>query len=154
MASFKILDDFENYTDEEGSEIFMTWLDGFDDPATNGGLSSHNVPPFAEQGITRNNSFQSMPFRYSNGPARNSEVTLPLQGEDRDWSADALLRFWYHGQETNAGSPSDQLFVHITDAAGKTATAPAALFDELLTSGWTQVDIDLRVLDVDISQVA
>ena len=154
VAPFKILDDFDDYTDEEGSEIFMTWLDGFDTPATNGGLSAYNVPPYAEQGITRNNSFQSMPFRYTHGIVPNSEVTLPLQGEIRDWSSDALLRFWYYGQEANVGSQSDQLVVHITDTAGKTATVTVATFDELITTGWTQVDVDLTVLDVDLSQVA
>ena len=54
------------------------------------------------------------------------------------------------------GSQSDQLVVHITDTAGKTATVTVtvATFDELITTGWTQVDVDLTVLDVDLSQVA
>ena len=43
------MDDFEAYTDDEGSRIYQTWIDGWTND--NGGTVGHLDPPFAEQKI-------------------------------------------------------------------------------------------------------
>jgi hypothetical protein len=60
---YLVLDDFEGYTDKEGSEIFETWVDGW----TNGTGSQvgYTQSPFAEQ-IVVHGGKQSMPLEYNN----------------------------------------------------------------------------------------
>lgn len=67
-ADFVIVEDFEDYTAEEGGEVFMTWWDGFGGDASLGGSTSgHLDPPYVETG--RNNvhqGAQSLPLYYDN----------------------------------------------------------------------------------------
>ncbi|MHC4243645.1 MAG: LamG-like jellyroll fold domain-containing protein, partial [Planctomycetota bacterium] len=71
-ANFLIVDDMESYNDinegEPGSNrIYLAWVDGYDNPTTNGSTVGHLLgPPFAEQTIVHS-GFQSMPFSYDNG---------------------------------------------------------------------------------------
>jgi len=59
------VDGFESYTDEEGSEIFLTWADGWDD-AANGSLVGNPTAPFAEQTIVFAGA-QSLSMQYGVG---------------------------------------------------------------------------------------
>lgn len=81
------VDGFETYTDAEGEEIFMAWIDGFEDP-TNGSLVGHAASAngtFGETAIVRSGS-QSMPLYYDNTIAPYlSEATKTLGGDN--WSA-------------------------------------------------------------------
>ena len=42
------IDDFESYTDEEGSRIYQTWLDGLSDRSSGSTVGNIDAP-FAEQ---------------------------------------------------------------------------------------------------------
>jgi regulation of enolase protein 1 (concanavalin A-like superfamily) len=58
------VDDIETYTDDEGSRIYETWLDGFADKSS-GSIIGHMDAPFAERAIVHGGK-QSMPFEYNN----------------------------------------------------------------------------------------
>ncbi len=97
-----VMDDFESYndldtSDPESNRIFMTWLDGYDQP-TNGSLIGYDLPPFAEQSIVHS-GMQAMPYFYDNsGTANYSEATLTLSS-GRDWTIRGVkaLSLWFKG---------------------------------------------------------
>ncbi|MBC8472935.1 MAG: hypothetical protein H8D56_26030, partial [Planctomycetes bacterium] len=58
-ANFLIIDDMESYNDLDESDpasnrIYLAWIDGFDNPATNGSVVGNLNAPFAEQTIVNN----------------------------------------------------------------------------------------------------
>jgi regulation of enolase protein 1 (concanavalin A-like superfamily) len=93
------IDDFESYTDEEGSEIFNTWLDGYDVTA-NGSLVGHEVPPYAES--AKAHSGQAMPLYYNNTSGVSySEAELAFTPA-ADWTVNGAdtLSLYYRGEPT------------------------------------------------------
>jgi hypothetical protein len=98
-ADFLVVDDFETYNDEEGTDtrIYETWIDGYTD-----GLSGSTVgnldPPFAEQTIVHGGK-QAMPMDYNNisSPyfSRAYREFAPLQ----NWTVNGLsdLVLWVRG---------------------------------------------------------
>ncbi len=100
-ADFLIVDDMESYNDlnpdEPGSNrIYMSWLDGYDNPAVNGSIVGYASPPFAEKTIVHGGN-QSMPFEYNNSVGK-SEATLTLT-DVRDWTEKGVntLTVWFRG---------------------------------------------------------
>jgi hypothetical protein len=65
---FAPLDDFEGYTDDEGSRIYEAWFDGIADAAYGGSTVGYMQAPFAEQTIVHSGK-QSMPLAYDNTKA-------------------------------------------------------------------------------------
>jgi hypothetical protein len=57
------IDDFESYTDDEGSRIYETWVDGMTN--STGSIVGYMTAPFAEQTIVHSGK-QSMPLDYNN----------------------------------------------------------------------------------------
>ena len=57
------VDDFESYTDDEGSRIYETWTDGWTN--STGSVVGNLQAPFAERTILHSGK-QSMPFEYNN----------------------------------------------------------------------------------------
>ncbi|MBL7143410.1 MAG: hypothetical protein ISS76_04195, partial [Phycisphaerae bacterium] len=58
-ANFLIIDDMESYnnldeSDPASNRIYLAWIDGFDNPATNGSVVGNLNAPFAEQTIVNN----------------------------------------------------------------------------------------------------
>jgi len=152
-ANFLIIDDFENYNDlnedEPGSNrIFLTWLDGFDNPAINGSVVGYPEPPFAEQTIVHTGN-QSIPMSYDNAVGK-SEATLTLT-DQRDWTVNGVntLTIWFRGDAANIAEP---MYVALNDSAVVTNDNPEAA----LISTWTQWNIDLQTFadqGVDLSNV-
>jgi hypothetical protein len=108
------VDDFESYTDNEGEEIWQTWIDGFG-AATNGSQVGYLLPPYAEQDIVHGGG-QSMPLIYNNtAGVRNSEAALTLT-DPRDWTKHGVgaLSLWFRGYPPSVGS--------FTQGAGGTIT--------------------------------
>jgi hypothetical protein len=108
------VDDFESYTDAEGSRIYETWIDGW----TNNTGSTVGYPqaPFAEQTIVHSGR-QSLPMDYNN-------VKSPWYSEaEREWKTaqdwtlkDAnTLVLYVRGVATNAPAP---FYIGIEDKAG------------------------------------
>ncbi|MBP8911493.1 MAG: discoidin domain-containing protein [Phycisphaerae bacterium] len=74
---YAVIDDFESYTDEEGSRIYETWIDGLTTQKTASMVGYMNAP-FAERTILHGGA-QSMPFEYNN-------VKTPHYSEaERSW---------------------------------------------------------------------
>ncbi|NLH43377.1 MAG: hypothetical protein GX448_16175 [Planctomycetes bacterium] len=62
---FSPLEDFEGYTDDEGSRLYEAWLDGIADAAYGGSTVGYMTAPFAERTIVHGGR-QSMPLAYDN----------------------------------------------------------------------------------------
>ncbi len=139
-ANFLVLDDFESYNDLDPSDplsnrIFNAWIDGFDNPATNGSIVGYANPPFAEQTIVHGGN-QSMPFAYDNAVGK-SEATSVLTST-HDWTVNGVntLVIWFRGEAGNAAEP---MYVALNDSAVVTNDNP----DAAQTTSWTAWNIDL-----------
>ena len=133
------VDGFEAYTDEEGSRIYETWIDGWTNDT--GSTVGYVEAPFAEQNIV-NSGVQSMPLDYNN-------VNAPFYSEAerefaaaQDWTVNDVttLVLAVRGRPTNAAAT---LSIMLEDASRKTATV-AYSDPEALTKGkWTEWAIPL-----------
>ncbi|MBW7992717.1 MAG: LamG domain-containing protein [Planctomycetes bacterium] len=139
-ANFLIVDDFESYNDLEAidpasNNIFVAWVDGFDNPAVNGSVVGYLNSPYAEQTIVHSGN-QSMPFAYDNAVGK-SEATSVLT-YPRDWTEKGIntLTIWFRGNSANAAEP---LYMALNDSAVVTNDNP----DAALKTSWTQWNIDL-----------
>jgi hypothetical protein len=140
-ANFLIIDDMESYNDLDESDpasnrIYLAWIDGFDNPATNGSVVGNLNAPFAEQTIV-NNGIQSMPMAYDNAVGK-SEATLTLTS-NRDWTVNNVdtLTIWFRG---SSGNTAESLYVALNDSAVVTNDNP----DAALATSWTAWNIDLQ----------
>ncbi|MBW7988795.1 MAG: hypothetical protein FVQ84_02065 [Planctomycetes bacterium] len=140
-ANFLIVDDFESYNDLDPADpasnrIFLVWLDGFDNPATNGSVVGYANAPFAEQAIVHNGS-QSIPMAYDNAVGK-SEATLTLTS-NRNWTVKGVntLTIWFRGEAANA---ADNLYVAINGSAVVNNDNP----DAAQRTAWTRWNIDLQ----------
>jgi hypothetical protein len=139
-ANFLIVDDFESYNDLEAvnpasNNIFVAWVDGFDNPAANGSVVGYLNAPYAEQTIVHGGN-QSMPMSYDNTVGK-SEATLTLTST-RDWTVKGVntLTIWFRGSAANA---AENLYVALNDSAVVTNDNP----DAALANEWTEWNIDL-----------
>ena len=142
IADFIGIDDFESYNDLDpddpaSNRIFNVWLDGFDNPATNGSVIGNFDAPFAERTIVHGGS-QSMPFEYNNAVGK-SEATLTLT-DIHDWTAEGVgvLSLWFYGDTSNAAEP---MYVVLNGTAGVDNDNPNAAQVDV----WTEWRIDLQV---------
>jgi hypothetical protein len=133
------VDDFESYTDEEGSRIYETWIDGW----TNGTGSTVGYPtaPFAEQKIVHGGK-QSMPLDYNN-------VKSPFYSEAErefapveDWTVGDVttLALFVRGRSGNAPA---QLYVAVEDSSKKVGVVAYPDTAVTSTTAWTQWKIPL-----------
>jgi len=88
------VDDFESYTDDEGSRIYEAWIDGWTN--NTGAVVGYLQAPFAEQQIIYG-GVQSMPLEYNNvNPPYYSEAERTFASV-RDWTgngADTLVVYF------------------------------------------------------------
>jgi hypothetical protein len=148
VPDYLIVDDFESYNDigegEPGSNrIYLTWIDGFDNPATNGAVAGNLDVPFMSQG---RNSAQAMPLSYDNA-GKGSEATMTLVSK-KDWTEQGVTKLvvWFRGDSANA---ADRMFVALGNA---TVYHP----DDAATqdAGWNEWVIDLtEFAGVDLTNV-
>jgi hypothetical protein len=138
FTTYLTVDDFESYTDDEGSRIYETWIDGW----TNGTGSTvgNTTAPFAEQGIIHG-GLQSMPMDYNN-------VNAPFYSEAErefdttmDWTAagaDTLVLFV-------RGTPGNTaiLYIIVEDSSKKSATVTYPDPAIVGASKWTEWKIPL-----------
>lgn len=107
VADFILIDDFESYNDyvidvEGSNRIYLTWLDGYDNPSVNGSVVGYAEPDFAagkhfvETDIV-NGGRQSMPYFYDNSVA-DSKATMTLS-YPRNWTEEnvQVLTLWFRG---------------------------------------------------------
>jgi hypothetical protein len=141
VADYLIVDDFESYNDlnvdDPGSKrIFYSWLDGFDNPATNGSVVGYASPPFAEQSNVHGGR-QAMPLFYDNGVGI-SEATLTLV-DQKNWTEEGVgvLAIWFRGEADNA---AETLYVALNGNARVDNDNP----DAATITSWTEWTIDLQ----------
>jgi len=139
FTTYLSVDDFESYTDDEGSRIYETWVDGW----TNGTGSTvgNTSAPFAEQWIVHGGR-QSMPMDFNN-------VNAPFYSEAErefapamDWTArgaDTLILF-VRGTPGNRATP---LYVTVEDASKKNAAVTYPDPAVVGVSDWTAWKIPL-----------
>ncbi len=140
-ANFLIIDDMESYNDinegEPGSNrIYLTWVDGYDNPATNGSVVGNANAPFAEQTIVHSGN-QSIPMAYDNAVGK-SEATLTLTS-NRDWTVNGVntLTIWFRGDSVNA---AETLYVALNGNAKVNNDDP----DAATMTSWTAWNIDMQ----------
>ena len=136
-ADFLLIDDFENYTDDDaaGEAIWQTWTDGLD-VAGNGAQVGYLFPPYCEQTIIHG-GLQSMPLLYDNtAGVTNSEVVLPLT-TPRDWTAEGVgeLSLWFRGSSANVAEPP---YVAISKTTGVPAVVAHDDPSAATVGTWTQ----------------
>jgi hypothetical protein len=140
-ANFLIIDDMESYNDLDpgdpaSNRIFLVWLDGFDNPATNGSVVGNTDIPFAEQTIVHSGG-QSMPMSYDNSVGK-SEATLTLTSNS-DWTVKGVdtLTIWFRGA---AGNTAETLYVALNGNARVDNDDP----DAATGTSWTEWNIPLQ----------
>jgi len=107
-GNFLVVEDFEGYTDDQGSRVFDVWIDGWG-TQTNGSEVGYANPNFdagehhIETRITHGGR-QSMPFSYNND-MKYSEAVKTLSGSDRDWTREGVdtLSLWFRGYAASVG---------------------------------------------------
>ncbi len=136
------VDDFESYTDAEGSRIYETWVDGLTN--STGSLVGYMTAPFAEQAIVHGGK-QSMPLDYNN-------IKSPFYSEAehefataQDWTVGEVstLVLFIRGKLSNGPAP---LYFVVKDASNKTATVIHPDTAVIGTAQWTEWKIPLTSL--------
>jgi len=119
-CDFLVVDDFENYTDDDaaGEAIWQAWIDGFG-VTDNGAQVGNLMPPYTEQDVVHSGA-QSMPLFYKNTDGiTNSEAALTLTAT-RDWTEEDVgkLSVWFQGSSANAAEP---MYVAVSNPSGAPA---------------------------------
>ncbi len=148
-ATFKVVDDFESYTDKAGEEVFSIWIDGFADnyksSGSTVGLDTAVGGTYCETTIIHGGR-QAMPLRYDNSKAPISEAVRTFD-KPQDWTASGVksLSLWFQGTAGNGG----QLYVKINGT--KVPYDGAA--GNLAKSLWIPWNIDLSKVAGNLSKV-
>ncbi len=139
-ADFLVIDDFEGYTDDEGSRIYQTWTDGYTSGA-NGSVVGYFQAPFAEQAIV-NTGNQSMPLDFNNVNSPYYSEAERLWSTTQNWTADDVNTLVVHvrGRGTNAAEP---LYVVLEDSSSRSAVAVHPDPAVLTSTKWVEWKIPL-----------
>ncbi|MBN2183420.1 MAG: discoidin domain-containing protein [Sedimentisphaerales bacterium] len=146
-----VVDDFESYNDipqgEEGSSlIYLTWVDGYDNPAVNGSTMGYISGASLETATVR--SGHSAPLMYNNTTAGISEVTANAKdlpgGSDWTVASPEQLVLWVYGSANNPST--EQMYVEI-DGVKKIFSGDIAL------EQWQDFSIDLASLGINLNNV-
>ena len=109
------IDDMERYRDREDFEIWVTWIDGFDDPA-NGSLVGNGLTGTAETGEVYEGR-QSLPMAYDLASASFAEATQAFSPAlDLTVGAPADLGIYFQGDPNNGAA---SVHLTVTDTAGQ-----------------------------------
>jgi hypothetical protein len=131
-APFVTVDDMERYQSQEGSYIWETWSDGFDD-AGNGALLGHNSDDM-ETDIVYDGR-QALPYYYGQGGAGHSEASRDI---NRDWGRHGIasLSLMFYGDPANVPG---QMFIEVNGQRIATYADPS----DLTRPQWQAWTIDL-----------
>jgi hypothetical protein len=93
---FAVVDDFEAYTDKEGSRIYEAWVDGWTN--STGSVVGYLQAPFAETVILHGGK-QAMPFEYNNVKSPYYSEAQRTFDTTQDWTVSGAdtLALWYRG---------------------------------------------------------
>ncbi len=140
-TTYLTVDDFESYndldpSDPESNRIFDAWLDGYDNPATNGSVVGHANRPFAERRIVHGGR-QSMPYFY-NTLFKFAKAELMLD-PPQNWveGGAGVFSLWFRGDSSNDAAP---MSVILNGSSAVYHDNPNATRIDT----WTQWTIDLQ----------
>ncbi len=99
------VDDFEAYTDAEGSRIYESWVDGWTN--NTGSVVGYLQAPFAEQTIVHGGK-QAMPFEYNNIKTPYYSETERAFDTPQDWTTNGAttLSLWFRGNAAKLVQPA------------------------------------------------
>ena len=151
---YLIIDDFESYTDYEGSLIYETWIDGWDNGT--GSIVGYliwpewTLPPVHE-------GKQAMPFTYDNTVAPWYSEAFRIWEEPQDWTRFGVdtLTLYLTGPGIGSNDP-DQLYIALADEMGqlKVVNHPDPLVVQ--AAAWERWDVPLdefTAAGVDVTKV-
>ncbi|MBN2181566.1 MAG: discoidin domain-containing protein [Sedimentisphaerales bacterium] len=151
-SEYRVVDDFESYNDipagQEGSNlIYLTWIDGYDNPSTNGSTMGYTTGASLETATVR--SGRSAPLMYNNTIAGVSKVTAnagDLPGGS-DWMVGSpeQLVLWIYGSADN-NSSTDRMYAEI-------GGVKRIFSGDIALEQWQDFPIDLASLGVNLSNV-
>jgi hypothetical protein len=142
VQNFKVVDDMESYTDEEGGRIYESWTDGVT-TGQSGSQVGYMQAPFAEKTILHGGA-QSLPMTYNNTGTAIAEAALTL---DQDWTTNGVksLSLYFRGAAGNTG----QLYIKINNAK--------VLYDgpagDIAALQWLPWNIDLSAVATNLKKV-
>lgn len=138
-ANFLVVDDFESYTDTDGSRIYQTWIDGL--TLDNGSQVGYMDAPFAEQAIVHG-GYQSLPLDYNNASAPWYSEAVRTWSSAQNWTVKGVNTLVLSVRGTPANAPQP-FYVAVEDKAGH-KVAIAHTEAGLTTTGlWTEWRIPL-----------
>ncbi|MHC4569293.1 MAG: hypothetical protein ACYTE3_26500, partial [Planctomycetota bacterium] len=119
--------------DPASNRIYLTWIDGFDNPAVNGAIAGNLDVPLMAPG---RESSQAMPVSYDNA-GKTSEATRTLVSK-KDWTVHGVTKLvvWFSGDSANA---PERMFVALGNATVYHPDDAAAQ-----DTGWNEWVIDLQ----------
>ncbi len=152
IPAYLIVDEFENYTDKAGGEIFSAWIDGFADNYKSSG-STVGYPTaangtFGETTIIHSGK-QSMPMDYNNVKAPFFSEAVQTFAPLQDWTVSNpnILSVWFQGQPLRFADKGDGAFTIGASGADIWGTADdfRFVFKQLNGDGSIVVKVDSLV---------
>ncbi len=142
FTTYLPVDDFESYTDAEGSRIYEAWADGLTNGT--GSLVGYMTSPFAEQKIVHGGK-QSMPLDYNNIKSPFYSEAEQEFATAQDWTVGEVstLVLFVRGKLGNGPAP---LYLTVKDASNKTATVLHPDAAVISTAKWSEWKIPLSSL--------
>jgi hypothetical protein len=133
------VDDFESYTDEEGQQIYETWIDGWTN--NTGSQVGYTTAPFAERTIVHGGK-QAMPLDYNNVKApfysEAEREFAPVQ--DLTLNGAGTLVLYVRGKSSNGPA---KLYLGLEDSTRRTAEVACPDPAAATTAKWTEWKVPL-----------
>ena len=144
------IDDMESYEDEENLEIWVTWMDGFDDPA-NGSVVGNGATGAPERGQVYEGR-QSLPMAYDLASASFAEATQTFSPAlDLTVGAPDSLGIYLLGDPNNDAA---SISLTVTDTGGKSHKVSHRGRAPTLSPAWTLLSVAIDDLsDVNVSSI-
>jgi hypothetical protein len=142
FSTYLSVEDFESYTDDEGSRIYETWVDGWTN--STGSTVGYVQAPFAER-IVVHGGKQSMPLDYNNTKSPFYSEAEQEFATAQDWTVGEVstLVLFVRGKLNNGPAP---LYFAVKDASNKTATVLHPDVAVVGTAKWNEWKISLSSL--------
>ncbi|MCU0917189.1 MAG: LamG domain-containing protein, partial [Planctomycetes bacterium] len=141
---YLVVDDFEAYTNDEGSRIYETWIDGWENKT--GAQVGYLEAPFAERTIVHEGR-QSLPLTYTNANAPFYSETERTFDVPQDWTLYGIstLTIHFRGATGNQG----KLYLKI-DTTKVSYPGDAADIAKVIWQPW---NVDLSTLGGNLKSV-
>jgi hypothetical protein len=151
VSDYLEVDSMESYeasVDDASIAVWGTWIDGLGDPANGSQVGTEKGG--MEKGIVHDGT-QSMPLWYDHRDASQSEITASTNdlAIGSDWTRNDVttLVLWFYGDLEN--DPSERLYIKV---GSKKVFYPGDS-EDLARTKWTQWNINLASLGIDLSNV-